>query len=90
MGTIKPSKDQAMVVGDSKMDSKEKKKVNPKKPLDQNKDNSKSHEESSSSKNNSHKKKGKGQTSKCAYYGKGFYPHNSYMKKQINILTQLM
>ena len=44
MGTIKPSKDQALVAGDSKVDSKGKKKL--KKPLDQNKFNSKSHEES--------------------------------------------
>ena len=47
MGTIKPSKDQALVVGYSKMDSKGKKNANPKKPLDQKKDKSKSHEESS-------------------------------------------
>ena len=44
MGTIKPSKDQALVVGDSKMDSKVKKNPNPKKPPDQNKGNPKSHE----------------------------------------------
>ena len=51
MGTIKPSKDQALVVGDSKVDSKGKKKS--KKPPDQKKVNSNSHEESSSSKKNS-------------------------------------
>ena len=53
MGTIKPSKHQALVAGDSKMDSKGKKKANPKNPLDQNKFKYKSHEESSSSKKNS-------------------------------------
>ena len=50
MGTIKPSKYQDLVVGDSKMDSKGKNKSNPNKPHDQKKDKSKSHEESSSSK----------------------------------------
>ena len=34
MGTIKPSKDQALVVGDSKEDSEVKKKANPKNPPD--------------------------------------------------------
>ena len=48
MGTIKTCKDQYLVVGDSKVDSKGKEKV--KKPLDQNGDKSKSHEESSKSK----------------------------------------
>ena len=48
MGTIKPSKYQALVAGDSNMDSKEDKKDN--KPPDQKGDNSKSHEESSNSK----------------------------------------
>ena len=33
MGTIKRSKDQALVVGDSKMDAKVKKNSNPKNPL---------------------------------------------------------
>ena len=53
MGTIKPSKYQALVAGDSNMDSKGKKKAIPNKPPDQNKYKSKSHEESSRSKNNS-------------------------------------
>ena len=48
MGTIKPSKDQALVAGDSKVNSKDKKKV--KKPLDKKGDKFKSHEESSNSK----------------------------------------
>ena len=74
MGTIKPSKDQALVARDSKMDSKGKKKVNSKKPTNQKKDKSKSHEESSSSKKNSQKKKDKVEMSKCAYCGKGYHP----------------
>ena len=70
MGTIKPTKDQALVAGDSKMDSKGKKK----KPLDQNGDKSKSPEESSNSKkNNSQKKKGKVEMNKCVYCGKGVH-----------------
>ena len=67
MGTIKPSKDQALVVGDSKMDSKGKKKASSKKPPSQNKDKSKSHEESSSSRKNSQKKKGKCELSNYTY-----------------------
>ena len=63
MGTIKPSKDQALVVGDSKFDSKGKKKA--KKPPDKKGYKSKFLEESSNSK----KKKGKGKGSKCAYCG---------------------
>ena len=43
MGTIKPSKDQALVAGDSKVDSKSKKKD--KKPLEQKRDKNKSQEE---------------------------------------------
>ena len=43
MGTIKPSKDQALVVGDSKVDSKRKKKS--KNPLEQKRDKNKSPEE---------------------------------------------
>ena len=74
MGTIKPSKYQDLVVGDSNMDTKGKKKANPNNPPDQNKDKSNSHEESSSSKNNSCKNKGNGKMSKCAYCGKGFHP----------------
>ena len=47
------------------MDSEGKKKYNPKKPFDQNKDKSKSHEDYSSSKKNYQKKKGKGEMIKC-------------------------
>ena len=52
MGTIKPSKDQALVSGYSKVDSKGKKKYNSKKPAEQKRDKSKSQEESSGSKKN--------------------------------------
>ena len=82
MGAVKPSKDQDLVVGYSKMDSKGKKKD--KKPPDQKGDKSKSHEESSKSKKN----KGKGEMSKCAYCGKGFNLEISCMNKQIDMLTQ--
>ena len=90
MGTIKPSKDQDLVTGDSKLNSKDKKKAN--KPLDKKGDKCKSQEESSNSKKkNFQKKKGKGEGSiKCAYCGKGFHPERSYMKKQIDMLTQLL
>ena len=50
MGTIKPSKDQALVAGDSRVDSKSKKKA--KKPLEQKRDKSKSQEEPQGSKKN--------------------------------------
>ena len=65
MGTIKPSKDQALVVGDSRVDSKIKKKS--KKPPEQKRDKSKSQEEPQGSMKNSQKKKNKGEMSKCAY-----------------------
>ena len=48
MGTIKPSKDEALVAGDSKVNSKNKKKD--KKPPDKKGGKSKSQEESSNSK----------------------------------------
>ena len=67
MGTIKPSKYQDLVVGDSK----DKKKA--KKPPYKKGDKSKSQEDSSNSKKkNIQKKKGKGEGSKCPYCGKGF------------------
>ena len=50
MGTIKPSKDQALVARDSRMDSKRKKKD--KNTLDQKRDKAKSQDESSISKKN--------------------------------------
>ena len=89
MGTIKPSKDQYLVARDSKVNSKYKKKS--KNPLDQKGDKSKSQEDSSNSKkNNFQNKKGKREGSKCAYCGKGFHPESSCMKKQIDMLTQLL
>ena len=72
MGTIKPSKNQALVGGYSKIDSKGKNKA--KKPPNKKGDKSKSHEASSNSKKkNSPKKKGKGEMRKCAYCCKGFH-----------------
>ena len=89
MRTIKPSKDQALVVGDCKVDSKGKNKAN--KPPNKKGDKSKSHEESSNpKKKNSQKKKGKGEMRKCAYCGNGFHSYISYMKKQIDMLTQIL
>ena len=80
MGTIKPSKDQDLVAGDSKVDSKGNNKA--KKPHDQKGYKSKSHEESSNSKKKkSQKKKGKGEISKCTYCGKGFHLESSCMKR---------
>ena len=57
MGTIKPSKDQALVAGDSKVDSKRKKKD--KIPPEKKRDKEKSQEESSCSKKIPQKKKNK-------------------------------
>ena len=79
MGTIKPSKDQPLVAGDWKVDSKRKKKD--KKPHEQKRDKEKSQEESSSSKKNPQKKKKKGEMRKCAYCSKGYHPKRSCMKK---------
>ena len=50
MGTIKPSKDQALVARDSRVDSKPKKKY--KRPLEKMRDKNKSQEEPQGSKNN--------------------------------------
>ena len=54
MGTIKPSKDQPLVVGDSRVDLKGKKKA--KKPPEQKRDNNKFQEEPHGSKKNFQKK----------------------------------
>ena len=70
MGTIKPSKDQALVARDSRVDSKGKKKY--KKTPEQKRDNNKSQEDPQGSKKNFQKKKNKGEMSKCAYCSKGF------------------
>ena len=58
MGTIKPSKDQALISRDSKVDSKSKKKA--KNPPEQKRDKNKSPEEPQGSKKNYQKKKNKG------------------------------
>ena len=57
MGTIKPSKDQDLVVGDSKVDSKSKKKS--KKPLEPKRDKNKSPEEPQGSKKNPRRRRTK-------------------------------
>ena len=56
MGTIKPSKGQALIAGDSKVDSKKKK---AKKPPEQKRDKKQSLEEPQGSKKNCQKKKNK-------------------------------
>ena len=88
MGTIKPSKDQALVVGDSRVDSKIKKKS--KNPPDQKRYKNKSQKDPQCSKKNSQKKKKKGEMSKCTYCSKGYDPERSYMKKQIDMLTEIL
>ena len=64
MGTIKPSKYQDLIAGDSRVDSKSKKKA--KKPPEQKRDKNK-FSEPQGSKKNYQKKKNKGEMSKCAY-----------------------
>ena len=88
MGTIKPSKDQALVARDSRVDSKRKKKA--KNPPEQMRDKNKSLKEPQGSKKNNQKKKNKGEMSKCAYCNKGNHTESSCMKKQIDMLTQLL
>ena len=88
MGTIKPSKDQALVAGDLRVDLEGKKKA--KKPPEKKRDKNKSQEDPQVSKKNFQKKKNKGEMSKCAYYSKGFHPESSCMKNQIDMLTQLL
>ena len=73
---------------DKLVDSKRKKKA--KIPPEQKRDKNKSQEETQGSKKNSQMKKNKGQMSKCAYYSKGYHPESSCMKKQIDMLTQLL
>ena len=85
MGTIKPSKDQDLVVGYLRVDSKGNKKA--KNPLDQKKDKNKSQEEPQGPKKNFQKNKNKGEMSKCAYFSKGYHPKSSCMKNQIDMLT---
>ena len=79
MGTIKPSKDKALIAGDLKVDSKRKKKA--KNPPEQKRDKKQSPEEPQGSKKNYQKKKNKGEMSKCAYCNKGNHTESSCMKK---------
>ena len=81
MGTIKPSKDQDLVYGDLRVDSKGKKKA--KKPPEQKRDKKKSQEEPLGSKKNSQNKKNKGEMRKGAYCSKGYHPESSCMKKKL-------
>ena len=83
MGTIKPSKYQALVSRDSRVDSKGKNKS--KKPLEHKRDKIKSQEEPQGSKKKFQKKKNKGEMCKCAYCSKGNHLESSCMKKQIDI-----
>ena len=83
MGTIKPSKDQALVVGDSRVDSKIKEKS--KNLLEQKRYKNKYQEEPQGS-----KKKNQGEMSKSAYCSKGYHPESSCMKNKIDMLTQLL
>ena len=70
------------------MDSKSKKKS--KKPPEQKRDKNKSPEEPQGSKKNYQKKKNKGEMSKCAYCSKGNHYESSCMKKQIDMLNQIL
>ena len=88
MGTIKPSKDQDLVAGDLRVNSKGKKKA--KNPPEQKRDKNKSQEDPQGSKNNFQKKKNKGEMSKCPYCNKGYHLESSCMKNKIDIVTQLL
>ena len=87
MGTIKPSKDQNLVAGYSRVDSKSKKKST--KPPEQKRDKNKSQEEPQGSKKN-FQKKNKGEMRKCTYYSKGYHPERSCIKNQVDMLNQLL
>ena len=65
MGTIKPSKYQPLVAGDSRVDSKSKNKA--KNPPEQKRDKKHSPEDLQGPKKNNQKKKNKGEMNKCAY-----------------------
>ena len=88
MGTIKPSKDQALIAGDLRVDLKSKKKS--KNPPKEKRDKKQSREDLQGPKKNYQKKKNKGEMSKCAYCTKGYHPKSSCMKKQIDMLTQIL
>src|SRR5713101_6208165 len=88
MGTIKPSKDQALADGDSKVDSKSKKKA--KNPPKKGRDKKQSPGDQQGPKKNTQKKKNKGEMNKCSYCSKGNHTESSCMKKQIDMLNQLL
>ena len=75
MGTIKPSKDQDLVTGDLRVDSKGKNKS--KKPPEKKTNKNNSQEDPQGSKKNFQKKKNKGEMSKCTYCSKGYHPESS-------------
>ena len=86
MGTIKPSKDQALVSGYLRADSKRKNKA--KNPPEKKRDKNKSPKEpQGSKKNNQKKKKNKGEMRKYAYCSKGYHPEISCMRNKIDMLT---
>ena len=78
MGTIKTSKDQALNVGDSKVDKRKKKAKN---PPEQRRDKKQSPEDQQGPKKNTQKKKNKGEMNKCSYCSKGNHTESSCMKK---------
>ena len=82
------SKYQALVAGDSRVDSKGKKKA--KKPLEKKRDKNKSQEDPQGSKKNFQKNKNKGETSKCTYCSKGYHLESSCMNNKIDMLNQLL
>ena len=89
MGTIKPSKDQALVARDSRVDSKRKKKA--KNPPEKGRDKKQSLEDQQGPKKNTQKKKNKGEMNKtCSYCSKGNHTESSCMKKKIDMLTNLL
>ena len=88
MGTIKPSKDQDLIAGDSRVDSKRKKKA--KNPPEQKRYKKQSPKDLQGPKKNYQKKKNKGEMNNCTYCNKGNHSEISCMKKQIDMLTQLM
>ena len=88
MDTIKPSKDQALVVGDLRVDSEGKKKD--KNPPKQKRYKNKFPKKPQGSKKNPQNKKNKGEMRKCTYCSKGNHSESSRMKKKIDMLTQLL
>ena len=70
------------------MDSKSKKKA--KNPLEQRRDKKQSPEDQQGPKKNTQKKKNEGEMNKCSHYSKGNHTESSCMKKQIDMLINLL